>query len=423
MRRERPQDEARLDMEGGASDVTAVESGDPVPCCLIVPLKDRIDREGRSDEVHIRADRKDTLEAARLDAPAPHGLILVRETLCPDTAVPERTRARPNDLVLLCVCDARRGRVSERGVVTMPRISVILPVYNGAEHLMQAVETVLGQTLSDLELIVIDDASTDSGLDVLDAVNDPRMVIHVNATNQGLAATLNIGLDLAQGEFVARQDQDDYSAPRRFETQVGLLESSPNVGLVGTWASILRCDERGHWVAVGGHHHPAADPVLRWRLLWNSPFVHSSVMMRRTTVQAVDGYPRDPAQAWPEDYELWSRIANVARIANVPEVLQFYRQSPGGLSAAKREHILEGVIRVGSRNLARALSAEPDDPDIKAIVSSLNGVRGTGSGPRAVLRRVQLLGRAARSIPNLPRDEYPREVWPTQARLMANAYR
>lgn len=325
--------------------------------------------------------------------------------------------------MLVCVCDAWRGRLSERGVVPMPRISVILPVYNGAEHLRQAVETVLGQTFSDLELIVIDDASTDSSLDVLATVDDPRMVVHANATNKGLAATLNIGLDIAGGEYVARQDQDDYSAPRRFETQVALLEQNPDIGLVGTWASILRCDERGRWVANGGHHHPAADPVLRWRLLWNSPFVHSSVMMRSATVRQVDGYPRDPAQAWPEDYALWSRISNVARIANVPEVLQFYRQSPGGLSVAKREHILEGVIRVGSQNLARALSREPGDPDVGAIVSSLNGIRGTGSSPRDVLRRVRLLSRAARSIPDLPKTEYPREVWPTQARLMANAYR
>jgi hypothetical protein len=250
---------------------------------------------------------------------------------------------------------------------------VVLPVYNGAEHLRESIDSILAQTHADLELVIVDDASTDDSLAIARATDDPRVRIVALDRNGGLAAALNAGIDAARAPVIARQDQDDLAAPDRLARQLVVLADDPGTILVGTWARIVRPDGAGGWEASGQHHHPVADDELRLRLLWNNPFVHSSVAFRRAAFEQAGRYRTDPL-SWPEDYDLWVRMAPLGRLANVPAELVTYRQTSGGMSDAYRERISDGVQRIASRNLALVSGLAADDATIVAIARVLNGL-------------------------------------------------
>ena len=119
--------------------------------------------------------------------------------------------------------------------MTSPLVSVVLPVRNGAADLPKAIDTILAQTFTDFELIVVNDGSTDGTAAVLDAIRDPRVRV-VHQENMGLAAALNRGISLARGRYIARQDHDDWAKPTRLEKQVAFMEANPDCALVGTCA-------------------------------------------------------------------------------------------------------------------------------------------------------------------------------------------
>lgn len=281
-----------------------------------------------------------------------------------------------------------------------PGVSVVLPVYNGAEHLRASIDSILAQTYDDFELVIVDDASTDDSLAVARAVADPRVHIVALGRNGGLAAALNAGIAVAAAPVIARQDQDDLADSRRLERQLAALDQDPGIVLVGTWARIVRPDGAGGWEPAGVHHHPVGDAELRLRLLWNNPFVHSSVAFRRTAFEQAGRYGTDPALNWPEDFDLWVRMAPLGRLANVPEELVTYRQTAGGMSDAHRDRIREGVVRIASRNLAAATDRAPGDPRIQALARVLNSVPTPTTTPIEALQRARTFLRAcSRSAP------------------------
>ena len=141
--------------------------------------------------------------------------------------------------------------------MSVPRLSVILPVYNGSAFLAEAMESVLNQTFRDFELLVIDDASTDGSAAVAEQFGDPRVRVIRQEANRRLPATLNHGLDLARGEWVARMDADDICHPQRFARQVAFLEAHPDHGVVGSWSEDI--DEYGKPFPMGGSDHPVAN--------------------------------------------------------------------------------------------------------------------------------------------------------------------
>jgi len=232
-------------------------------------------------------------------------------------------------------------------------ISVVLPVFNGEEFLHQAAHSILGQSHQDIELVIVDDASTDESSSIIDSLGDVRIRKLRNSTNLGLSATLRIGVEAASGQIIARQDQDDYSDKSRLEKQLRFLNQHPTIGVVGTWAAILAQDPRRGWFVRGHHRHPTDEGILRWRLLWNNPFVHSSMMFRRSIYDLVGGYTVD--RYLPEDYDLWSRMSRVTGVSNIPEVLQFYRETQTGISRSEKQLISSGVLTIASRNLAETI--------------------------------------------------------------------
>ena len=246
----------------------------------------------------------------------------------------------------------------------LPIISVVLPLYNCTEYVGEAIDSILAQTLADFELIVIDDGSTDETPRIARSFRDPRLRFF-SQENRGLSATLNRGIDLARGRYVARQDQDDISRPERFRRQVAFLDAHARCALVGTWADI--------WVGrvpTGRvHRHPSENVALQYELLLDNPFVHSSVMLRKEALDAVGGYSTDPARQPPEDFELWSRIARKYEVANIPEALHVYREVAGSMSRATESPFVDHLVTICAENIAWAAETERGNPHVANIAA------------------------------------------------------
>lgn len=244
----------------------------------------------------------------------------------------------------------------------MPTISVILPVYNGFPYLQIAVESVLSQTYQDFEFIVINDGSTDSSESVIKSINDSR-IRFLQQRNQGLPATLNTAIGLARGEFIARQDQDDISFPSRLQKQAEFLIANPDIGMVGTSAEIWVGDTKTDRLLA----HPADDASIKFNLLFDNPFVHSSVMIRHSVFKKIGGYCEDKSRQPPEDYELWSRVSREFKVANLPEVFLAYREVPGSMSRTGLNPFLNRLIRISAENIAWYSGRDIESPEVVAI--------------------------------------------------------
>jgi glycosyltransferase involved in cell wall biosynthesis len=236
-------------------------------------------------------------------------------------------------------------------------ITAVIPVYRGENTIEASVMSVIEQNVKDLEILIFDDGSPDRSAQILEELlaklNDSRVTLY-RQENCGLAGTLNRGISLAIGGYIARQDQDDIVLPGRLETQRAFLEENKDVAMVGTWAQI----HVGDAPSERYHRHAAADDALRLELLFDNPFVHSSVMLRTEIVRNLGGYSIDKSRQPPEDYELWSRIARSHKVANIPEVLTIYREMPASMSRVGTNPFLENVVKISSENLHHAIGEQ-----------------------------------------------------------------
>ena len=205
---------------------------------------------------------------------------------------------------------------TERGGV--PLISVVLPVYNGEKYLAEAIDSILVQSFTNFELIIIDDGSIDNSLSILKHYHSLDTRIHlVTRENRNLVATLNESIDLARGEWIARMDQDDISLPNRFERQMQWLQKS-KADICGSWVRYFGGSDRRTWRGY------ESDDAIKMDMLFKNPFAHPSVMMRTHLVKKLK---YDPRSEMAEDYDLWVRAAQAGlKMTNVPEVLLMYRR-------------------------------------------------------------------------------------------------
>lgn len=231
------------------------------------------------------------------------------------------------------------------------RVTVLLPVYNGAPFLREALDSIFAQTFRDFELLVIDDGSTDGSDRIAESYNDPRLRLVRNGANLGLVTTLNKGLRMAQGEYVARMDADDISLPHRLATQVRFLDRNPTVGVCGSWVRFIPREFNYVWKL------PATSEEIRCRQFHGVGVAHPSVMLRKCLFLH-HGLFYDPAYAYIEDYELWGRAMQVTQFANIREVLLHYRVSHGQVCGRHRADQLAAVAPLRLQRL-QALGIDP----------------------------------------------------------------
>jgi len=234
--------------------------------------------------------------------------------------------------------------------ISTPTVSFLVPVYNAEDTLAASLASALEQTHPADEIVVINDGSRDGSGAVIATVTDPRIRAFIQP-NQGLAATLNRGIDLAGSQYIARLDNDDLALPQRLERQLAFMEANPQVALLGTWSQIYV----GDTPTDRFHRHPTESNSLKLDLLFDNPFVHSSVMYRTEVVRALGGYRVERQTRIPEDYEFWSRIARRHDIANLPEIHTIYREMPNSMTRVSGPEILDNVIAISTDNLRHVL--------------------------------------------------------------------
>ena len=196
-----------------------------------------------------------------------------------------------------------------------PLVTVLMSVYNGEKYLPETIESILNQTFTNFEFLIIDDGSSDNSIKIIESYDDPKIRLICNDENIGQTKTLNKGIKLAKGNFIARSDQDDISSSNRLSIQYNYLNNNPNVALLGS--SVYFINNNGSLLykkqVPTGHNH------IMESFCAGNPFMHSSVMFNRDVVMKLDGY--SPRYIYSQDADLWLRIARIREIENLKSFL------------------------------------------------------------------------------------------------------
>lgn len=247
-----------------------------------------------------------------------------------------------------------------------PRVSVLMPTYNGAAHIEESIRSILRQTLTEFELIVVDDASTDDTRDRVKAiaVHEPRIRLLENPVNRGVVAARNIAFSNAQAPFIASLDHDDLSLPRRLERQVAVLERNEETVLVCSDALRLKNGWIGERLSLGRLHNE----ILRWWLYLSNPITQSTIMFRQKAVAALGAFMR-AGYEYADDFDLYHRLLTIGRIEAINEPLTLYRLHERNASLRYTDEMARNACRVLEN--AYSLLLGPDAGWAAAIVSRL----------------------------------------------------
>lgn len=226
----------------------------------------------------------------------------------------------------------------------IPNISVIMPVYNGELFVREALNSILSQTFTDFEFIIIDDGSTDNTESIIKSYADSRIKFIKNLKNLGIVKSLNLGLDSATGKYIARMDADDISLPQRLEKQFDFMESNPDIDVCGTWYELFESKS-------GVVKPPEKDRDIKGTLFFNNCIAHPTVIIRKNRFPEQEVYHNQYINA--EDYELWCREIDRLKFANIPEVLLKYRvhEKQTGIAKIKEQDSIADLVRI--RNLQK----------------------------------------------------------------------
>ena len=203
----------------------------------------------------------------------------------------------------------------------MPKISVLMSVYNHEAWLKKSIESIIYQTFSDFELIIINDGSTDGSLNIIKSYNDCRIKLISNEKKLGLPKSLNRGLKICKSKIIARMDADDISMKNRLEKQFKYLKKNKDVDVLG--GQVLYIDKKGKKMDFS-HEYPISNHIIKWEMLREVPLCHPSVMFRKNVLTSAGLYSEDYPYA--QDYELWKRIADCGcKFSNLSDKIIYYR--------------------------------------------------------------------------------------------------
>jgi glycosyltransferase involved in cell wall biosynthesis len=230
-------------------------------------------------------------------------------------------------------------------------ITVLMPVYNGSEYLDKSVASILEQAYTDFQFLIVDDGSHDATPEMLKSyqASDSRVEVVRNRTNIGLTKSLNKGLALSKGEYIARMDCDDISLPGRFQAQIDFLKTNPDMAMVGVaWKEMNSNLEK----TLRTMRPPTRYERIRRSILSRNLFCHSAVMMRRRPLKEVGGY--DEQDMYSQDYDLWLRLITRYPVANLPGIYHLRRVHDQNLSQKNIRKQLKTMARSQSRYIKRA---------------------------------------------------------------------
>jgi glycosyltransferase involved in cell wall biosynthesis len=242
------------------------------------------------------------------------------------------------------------------------KVSVVMPVYNAEATVLKALESLRAQTYSPIEIIVVNDGSTDGTMELLHAQNDIMVLDH---SHRGISAALNEGLAAARGDYIARMDADDISLPTRIEEQVSYLDVYKDIGVVGCRVAFGGCREKqaGYGFYVDWINSLVDPKAIALNRFVESPFAHPSVMFRRGLFEKYGAYRDGP---FPEDYELWLRwMANGVKCGKVDDELLVWNDPPGRLSRIDSRYSVDAFYRIKAEYLSFWLKENnPHHPDL-----------------------------------------------------------
>ncbi|MBR4497957.1 MAG: glycosyltransferase [Bacteroidales bacterium] len=242
-----------------------------------------------------------------------------------------------------------------------PLVTVLMPVYNGETFLREAIDCVLAQTFTDFVFLIINDGSTDNTEKIILSYNDSRIQYVRNEENLKLIKTLNKGLSLVTTKYVARMDADDICVPTRLERQVEYMESHSQVGLLGTWCQTIGANEP---IVI---RYEENHEQICFKQLYQIQIVHPSCMMRMSVLQTLGNW-FDETFLHAEDYELFTRMSHVTRLANIPEVLHLYRKHDNAVSVLYNKEQKQNSHRVIAREF-RLLGVDINDLQIDSFIA------------------------------------------------------
>ncbi|MDT3428365.1 glycosyltransferase involved in cell wall biosynthesis [Paenibacillus forsythiae] len=290
----------------------------------------------------------------------------------------------------------------------MANLSVLMPVYNASCFLEHAVESILQQSYTDFELIVINDGSTDNSLEILERYSDPRIKLIHNGTNSGIVSSLNCGLNAASGAYIARMDADDYSLPDRFKAQIQFMDLHPEIGVCGTQYRIMGSPPHGD----GGLSTalPCDPDIVACSLLINCCLAHPSVMLRRRVLDRLHSPPYDPDYQHAEDYHLWARLSAITRIANLEQCYLYYRQHDLQLSRTRRLEQLRQADRI-RLDLLNGMGLVPTSEEWELHLNLCYSRRSGDGSEREWIRKILFRNLSARRYDQLALMDVLNSVW------------
>lgn len=239
----------------------------------------------------------------------------------------------------------------------MPKVSVIVTVYNRASMAREAIGSLLAQTFQDFEIVVVDDGSTDGSADAIRAIDDPRIKLIVHERNLGIPSARNSGLDAARGEYIAWLDSDDLARPRRLELQVAYLDAHPEIAMIGASTGTISRKGRRSWIP---RPRPSSHERIVSMLQFRTPMLQSSIMGR---AEVLKQYPYRLEYPVCQDLDMFIRLTRDHRVANLPQVLVDRRFHENQVVRTRADKIVDRK-RVLFRELLARLGIEPTSEEL-----------------------------------------------------------
>lgn len=253
----------------------------------------------------------------------------------------------------------------------LPKVTVLMPVYNGEKYLREAIESILNQSFKNFEFLIINDGSTDNSVGIINSFSDKRIKLIDNKINSGIVSALNQGIDLALSEYIARMDSDDISLKDRLSEQIKFMNKNPEIGILGSWVKVLH--KQGNFIDRYYTEHED----IKASLIFNTSLAHPTVMLRKSIIDK-HKIRYDCNYRHSEDYELWTRLIDLTLFANLPKVLFNYRKHEDSICSTESKIQNKNTVKIRLKQIKK-IGLMPIDAEIKihftGIISKNNEVK------------------------------------------------